>query len=75
MQGDAERERGIKHRAPDGPSVQRSLDVLVVELGRTEGRGSTWRRETMDDDVDGEEEEGGGVACHGERAGERSCGS
>lgn len=73
MQGDAEGERGIKHGAPDGPAVQRGLDVLVVELGWAERRGSAGWRETMDDNVDGEEEEGAGVAGHGERAGERSC--
>jgi hypothetical protein len=72
VQGNAEDERGIKHGAPDGPAVQRGLDILVVELGRAEGRGTTRWRETMDDYVDREEEEGGGVAGHGERAGEWS---
>lgn len=73
MQRNAEDEHGIKHGAPDGPAVQRGLDVLVIELGRTEGRGVAGRREAMNHHVDGEKEEGGGVAGHGERAGERSC--
>jgi hypothetical protein len=72
MQGDAEDEHGIKHGAPDGPAVQRGLDILVVELGRIEGRDTTRWRETMDDHVDREEEEGRGITGHGERAGEWS---
>jgi hypothetical protein len=71
VQGDAEDERSIKHDAPDGPAVQRGLDVLVVKLGWTEGRDTTGRRETMDDHVD-REDEGNGVAGRGERAGEWS---
>ena len=37
MQGDADNERGVKDLAPDWPTLKRGLDVLVVELGRTEG--------------------------------------
>jgi len=72
VQGDAEDKRGIKHGAPDGPAVERGLDVLVVELGRADGRDTTRRRKPMDNHVDREEEEGGGVAGHREGAGERS---
>lgn len=72
MQSDAKDKCAIKHGAPDGPAVQRSLDVLVVKLRRIEGRDTARWRETMDDHVDGEEEERGGVAGHGERAGEWS---
>jgi hypothetical protein len=69
VQGNAEYERSIEHGAPDGPAMQRSLDVLKVEFGRR--RDATQWREAVDDHVDGKEE-GGGVAGHGERTGEWS---
>ena len=53
--------------------MQRGLDVLVVELGGAEGRDGRrglGGREAVRVDVHGEEEESGGVAGHGERAGE-----
>jgi hypothetical protein len=72
VQGDTKDKRSIKHGAPDGPAVQRGLDVLVVKLGRIEGRATARWRETMDDHVNRKEEERGDVASHGERAGEWS---
>lgn len=77
MQRDAEDEREVERGATRGPALQRGLDILVVELGGAEGRDG--RRgiggcEAVHVKVDGEEEESGGIAGHGKRAGERACG-
>ena len=58
MQRDAEDECAVERGAADGPALQRSLDVLVVELGGPEGRdGRQGVRglETVREHVDGEE--------------------
>ena len=75
VERDAEDERAVERHATDGPALQCGLDVLVVELGRAQGRDG--RRgvggcEAVREDVDGEEEERGGVTCRGKRAGERA---
>ena len=75
VERDAEDERAVERDAADGPALQRRLDVLVVELGRAQGRdgrGGVGGCEAVREDVDGDEEERGGVACRGERAGERA---
>lgn len=77
VQRDAEDEREVERGAARRPAVQRGLDVLVVELGGTEGRDGRrgiGGREAMRVKVHGEEDERGGVAGHGKRAGERARG-
>ena len=77
MQRDAEDERNVERGAACGPAVQRRLDVLIVELGGAKGRDG--RRgvrgcEAVREEVNGEEEERGGIAGQGKRAGERAYG-
>jgi hypothetical protein len=59
VQSDADDERGMKYGTSD-PAVKRSLDVLAQSS--SDGDGIL---------LGGAEGEGGGVACHRERVGER----
>ena len=77
VQRDAEDEHDVECGAARGPAVQRGLDVLIVELGGAKGRDG--RRgiggcKAVCEKVNGKEEESGGIAGHGKRAGERACG-
>jgi hypothetical protein len=78
MQSHSYDECGVKHRAPAGPPAKRRFDVLIVELGRAQGRdgGRGVRgRKAVREDVDGQKEERGGVSGHRERTRERTQGT
>jgi len=77
VQRDAEDERNVERGAARRPAVQCGLDVLIVELGgaeRRDGRRGIRGCKAVREEVNGEEEESGGVAGHGKRAGERAYG-
>lgn len=75
MRHDGDDERDVEWSAARRPAVERSLDVLIVELRGPKGRDGRRRPGGCKAvRVEVHREEGSGVADHGEHASERACG-